>query len=214
MWLSRFTTPPFYPNAVTLANAHDQDAQLAHVRELIAARVPGAWAVKDSFAALDLDLLGFTMLFEAMWTCRPATAVPPTVQSSDVRWEHVMSAGELLAWELAWRGAPAGPAAPAQANLFLPALLADPDVLIVAAYYEQRIVAGAIANRTGAVVGLSNVFVPDQGAEALWAGCVGTILDHFPGQALVGYETGQALAYAQGCGFAALQPLRVWEIGR
>jgi hypothetical protein len=180
MWLNRFTTPPFYPHAVTLADAHDQDAQVAHIRELIAARVPGAWAVKDSFAALDLGLLDFTMLFEAMWIERPATAVGPTAQSTDVRWEDVRSAGELLAWERAWRGDPAESAALAQANLFRPALLADPDVLIVAAYHQQRIVAGAIANRTGAVVGLSNLFVPEQGAEALWAGCVGTILDRFP----------------------------------
>lgn len=213
IWLNRFTTPPFYPNAVTLADAHNQDAQLVHICELIAARVPGAWAVKDSFAALDLASLGFTLLFEAMWICRQATAVRPTALSTDVRWERVGSAGELLAWEMAWRGTPAEPAAPALANLFRPALLADPDVLIVAAYYEQRIVAGAIANRTGAVVGLSNVFMPDQGAEALWAGCVGAILDHFPGQALVGYEAGQALAYAQACGFEVLQPLRVWEFG-
>jgi hypothetical protein len=40
------------------------------------------------------------------------------------------------------------------------------------------------------------------------------ILDHFPGQALVGYETSQGLTHAQACGFAALQPLRVWEIVR
>jgi len=214
IWINHFATPPFYPNAVTLADGHDQDAQLAHIRELIAVCIPGAWAVKDSFAALDLAPLGFTLLFEAMWTYRPATAARPTVRSTDVRWERVRSAAELGAWERAWRGDPAAPAAPAQADLFRPALLADPDVLIVAAYHQQRIVAGAIANRTGAVVGLSNVFVPDQGAEALWTGCVGMIIDHFPGQALVGYEAGQALAHAEACGFAILQPLRVWEIVR
>ncbi len=210
--INRSATPPFYPNAVTLTGGHDQDAQYAHIRDLSATRIPGAWAVKDSFAALDLASLGFTMLFEAMWTCRPATAVRPTERNTDVRWERVTTAAELHAWERAWRGDPAEPVAPAQAELFRPALLADPDVLIVAAYHQQRIVAGAIANRTGAVVGLSNVFVPDQGAATFWAGCVGMILDHFPGQALVGYEAGEGLAQAEACGFAALQPLRVWEI--
>jgi hypothetical protein len=212
MWINRSTTPPFYPNAVTLVDGQDQDAQYAHIRDLIAARIPTPWAVKDSFAALDLAPLGFTLLFEAMWTCRPATAVRPTARNTDVRWERVRSAAELHAWELAWRGTPATPVAPAQADLFRPALLADPDMLIVAAYHQHRIVAGAIANRTGAVVGLSNVFVPDQGAATFWAGCVGMILDHFPGQALVGYEAGEGLAQAEACGFAALQPLRVWEI--
>jgi hypothetical protein len=212
IWINRSATPPFYPNAVTLADGRDQDAQLALIHALMAARIPGAWAVKDSFSALDLAPCGFTMLFEAMWIERPATAVRPTARNTDVRWERVRSAAQLQAWERAWRGAPAAPATPAQTEIFRPALLADPDVLIVAAYHRQRIVAGAIANRTGAVVGLSNVFVPNQGAEAFWAGCIGTIRDHFPGHALVGYETGEGLPQAEACGFAALQPLRVWEI--
>jgi hypothetical protein len=212
MWINRSATPPFYPNAVTLVDGHHQDAQLAHIRDLIAARIPGAWAVKDSFATLDLAPLGFTPLFEAMWIERLAAAVRPAARNIDVQWERVNTAAELHAWERAWRGDPAEPAAPAQADLFRPALLADPDVLIVAAFHQQRIFAGAIANRTGAVVGLSNVFVPNQGTEALWAGCIGMIIDHFPGQALVGYEAGQGLAHAKGCGFEELQPLRVWEI--
>jgi hypothetical protein len=212
MWINRSATPPFYPNAVTLAAGHDHDAQLGHIRDLIAARIPGAWAVKDSFSALDLASLGFKILFEAMWIYRSPTAVRPTEWNTDVRWERVSSAAELHAWELAWRGDPAEPARPAQAELFRPGLLADPDVLIVAAYHQHRIVAGAIANRTGAVVGLSNVFAPEQGTATFWAGCVGMILDRFPGQALVGYETGEGLAHAEACGFAALQPLRVWEI--
>src|SRR5215212_2095218 len=87
IWINHVATPPLYPNAVTLAGGHDQDTQLAHIRELIAARIPGAWAVKDSFAALDLVPLGFTLLFEAMWIERPATTVQPTARSTDVRWE-------------------------------------------------------------------------------------------------------------------------------
>jgi hypothetical protein len=212
MWINRSTTPLFYPNAVTLTDGQDQDAQYAHIRDLMAARIPGAWAVKDSFAALDLAPLGFTLLFEAMWIHRPATAVRPPERNTDVRWECIRSPAELHAWERAWPGAPDEPATPAPADLFRPALLADPEVLIVAAYREQQIVAGAIANRTGTVVGLSNVFVPDQGAATFWDGCVGMILDRFPDQALVGYESGQGLAQAKACGFAALQPLRVWEI--
>jgi hypothetical protein len=38
------------------------------------------------------------------------------------------------------------------------------------------------------------------------------IHDHFPDHALVGYERGEGLAHARACGFAALHPLRVWEI--
>ena len=212
MWINRSATPPFYPNAVTLADGHDQDVQYAHIRDLIAACIPGAWAVKDSFAALDLAPLGFRMLFEAMWIYQPATAVRPTERNTDVQWERISTPAELHAWERAWRGASAEPATPAQADLFRPALLADSNVLIAGAYHQQRIVAGAIANRTGAAVGISTVFVPNQGADAFWADCVGMILDHFPDQALVGYEAVEGLAHAEACGFTAIQPLRVWEI--
>src|ERR1044071_9434397 len=39
IWLNRHATPHFYPNAVT--TAPDAPAQLAHVRELLAAAIPG-----------------------------------------------------------------------------------------------------------------------------------------------------------------------------
>jgi hypothetical protein len=85
------------------------------------------------------------------------------------------------------------------------------NVLVLAAYREQRIVAGAIANRSDGVVGLSNVFVPAQSAAMYWAGCVTAVLDHLPDLALVGYETGETLAQTEALGFEAVHPLRVWE---
>jgi hypothetical protein len=207
--MNRTATPPFYPNAVTLAAAHALDAQVAHIHDLIAAGIPGAWAVKDSFCTLDLTPLGFHLLFEAMWIYRPDTLAWPTQRKTHMRWGAVDTAAELHAWELAWRG---DPVVPAQPLLFLPTLLADPNVLVVAAYEEHRIVAGAIANRTGAVVGLSNVFVPAQDAAQFWIGCVGMVLDCFPDMSIVGYEAGEALGHAESLGFEAVHPLRVWEI--
>jgi hypothetical protein len=44
--------------------------------------------------------------------------------------------------------------------MFLPALLSDPDIRFIAAYTEQQIVAGAIANRTGDVVGSRMCLLP------------------------------------------------------
>jgi hypothetical protein len=40
IWLNRSATPPFYPNAVTLTDTHDQQAQLTGIHELLAARIP------------------------------------------------------------------------------------------------------------------------------------------------------------------------------
>ncbi len=96
-------------------------------------------------------------------------------------------------------------------RIFLPALLSDPDIRFIAAYADRHIVAGAIANRTGNVVGVSNVFVPEADAARCWAGCVATIIDAFPGLPLVGYERGNDLIIAQALGFEVVGLLRVWS---
>jgi hypothetical protein len=209
IWLNLHATPPFYPNAVTLTNTHDHATQLAAIRDLLAAGIPGAWAVKDSFCALDLAPLGFQPLFEATWIARPATIPRPQQESTGAEWRAVRDAAELQAWEAAW-SEPTDHTKPAPARIFLPALLDDPNVLLLAAYCEQRIVAGAIANRSGEVVGLSNIFVPEQGAATYWAEATGALADLFPGLPIVGYTSGAELAF-QALGFEALHPLRVWQ---
>jgi len=83
-------------------------------------------------------------------------------------------------------------------------------IVFVAAHQGGRIVAGAVANRTGEVVGLSNVFAPAQDAAAYWAGCVASAMGAFPGLPLVGYERGADLSSAEEAGFSRLGPLRVW----
>ena len=61
--------------------------------------------------------------------------------------------------------------------------------------------AGAIANHTNDVVGLSNVFVPQDDPVAFWAGCVVMIHERFSNMPIVGYESGRDLAIAQEIGF-------------
>lgn len=208
LWINRHETPPFSPNVVTLSPVGAAADPLARIRELLDAGIPGSWAVKDSFAELELAPLGFQILFEATWLYWPVSRPAPVRAGAGAHWTTVRQAAELARWEAAWRGEPAGggPAAP----LFLPALLADRNVAVVAGYEQQRIVAGAIANRTGAVVGLSNLFVPEHDPEPFRAGCVAAVIGAFPGLPLVGYESGQELAVARSLGFEALGPLRVW----
>jgi hypothetical protein len=67
LWLSRRPMPRFYPNVVTLSAEAGAAAQLAAVCELVDAGQLGSFAVKDSFASLDLAPLGFHVLFEATW---------------------------------------------------------------------------------------------------------------------------------------------------
>ena len=69
---------------------------------------------------------------------------------------------------------------------------------------------GVTGNRTGNVVGLSNL---DDGgwADLGWIGAVRGLARCFPGLDLVGYERGDDLAAARRVGFVSLGPLRVWH---
>jgi len=80
----------------------------------------------------------------------------------------------------------------------------------MAAYIDHHIVAGAIANRTTEVVGLSNTFTPPDGAELYWEGFLGMIGTHYPSLPIVGYERDESLTIALHVGFTALGPLSVW----
>jgi hypothetical protein len=208
IWLNRQGSLPFYPNAVTLTSGAEA-AQRAALQTLIEAGLPGEWGVKDSFATLDLTALGFRPLLEATWIWRSAALPAPAERPAGVRWAAITNEVELAHWEAAWRGAPAEAVAPAD-RLFLPGLLDEPDVRLIAGYSGETIVAGAIGNRTGDVVGLSNLFTPYPNVIPFWAGCIAAVMGAFPGLPLVGYEAGEELAQAQAVGFTTLGPLRIW----
>lgn len=215
LWLTRHKTPRFYPNAVTLAPTPQALAAHTHLADRLANALPAQGAVKDSFCTLDLAPWGFQSLFTAMWLWRPPAPLPSQPSLTHIQWATVQAPAELARWEAAWNGQPTDAAAPdaevaALPRVFLPTLLADPDISFIAAYQQEQIIAGAIANRTGDVVGVSNLFYPAQDAPAYWAGCVATIVDRYPTHPLVGYEQGDDLVMAQTLGFTALGPLRLW----
>jgi hypothetical protein len=110
-------------------------------------------------------------------------------------------------WESAW-GRSAGDTS--EDRIFLPPLLDDKDIAMVACYRDGHIVAGAVANRSDGVVGWSNFFataaeILDRAIESL-----ATIAGVFPGAPIVGYEHGAGLRNAHVLGFESLGPLRVW----
>ena len=206
IWINRQKVPPFYPNAITLTDA-DAGAQLASIRDLLSAGIPGAWAVKDSYCALDLAPLGFQVLFDAQWIWRSPSLPLPADTVANVRWSRIKTAAALTEWETAWRAdSPSG-----ERSIFVPALLEDPAVAVIAAYRDRRIVAGAIANRAAEAVGLSNVFLPQKDSEPFRAGCVAQAALAFPGLPLVGYESGPNLDGVLALEFASLDALRVWR---
>ncbi|MGX2994314.1 hypothetical protein JNUCC64_08455 [Streptomyces sp. JNUCC 64] len=217
VWTAPVRTPPYYPDAVTLAPGTSPDEVLAGIDS-----GPGA-TVKDSFADLDLTAAGFRVLFEARWIHRPAG---PPATAPRPGWEVVDGPRALHEWALA-QGGPDG------ADLFRPALLDDPAVLVLAGRSPGgRVTSGAVLSHGGEVLGVSNVFADadadtedraegDAGAGAgaeggpapAWPGALAAAHRLFPGLPVVGYEHGEDLAAALRHGFAPVGPLRIWLRG-
>ena len=195
-WTSRERTPPNYPDAVTLVPNPSVPDLLSRIDGS-----PGC-SIKDSFASCDLTDHGFRVLFEAEWIVRTSKETLPAPPAQ--RWEQVHDAEGLAAWERAWRGDD-GPTDLIRAELL------DNDLLaILAGHAGDRVVAGAILNRSSTVVGISNFFADPADAAASWSGCLALAGTLFPAVAIVGYESGDALAAARRHGFATVGPLRVW----
>ena len=210
VWLNRSVPPPFHPNLIVVSDSGVQDITLEHIRDLMSLPLAANWSVKDSFFNLELGPLGFDPLFQATWIWRETGVGTASGVSTDVRWSRVTASEDLANWEASWAGhsrTSQARSAPAQ---FPSSLLTDPEHVFIAGFEGREIIAGGIANRTGNVVGLSNVFVNSGDAIAAWTGLVTAIEEAFPDVPLVGYERGAALDAALACGFMAIGPLRVW----
>lgn len=196
-WAAPARTPLYYPDSVTLVPGADPAALSARIDTT----APGA-SVKDSFADLDLTDAGFRVLFDAQWIHRPATEPAGT---PDLAWAVAGDPDALRDWALAWdegNGA---------ADLFRPGLLDDPATFVLAGRSaDGRVAAGAVASRSGQVVGVSNVFAHDGGPDAAWPDVLNAVHSLFPALPVVGYEHGDDLAAAMRHGFEPIGPLRIW----
>ena len=196
IWVSDGHALPFYPNAITLSpdvTAAEATASQDRFRP---------FAIKDSFARLDLAPHGLTPLFDATWM-----AVPTPAGGHDPSWEAVTDPGDLVGWEAAWAGGGE------VIGLFQPALLADADCAVLACLRGGTQVGGAIAYTAGGVTGISNVFKSGIASGPLWEGVVRAVAELRPGLPIVGYERGEDLAAARRAGFTVLGPLRIWARG-
>ncbi len=197
-WTSARRTPQYYPDAVTL----HRDAKATDVLSDIDTVSPGC-SIKDSFAALDLTSDGFIELFTAAWIHRPAAL--PAPQTPPLPIKRVSTAAQLRDWQAAWSGQDETP------DVFRPALLDDPSVLLLAVADGKDICGGFALNRSTGVVGLSNLFATDSSnIAAVWSFALTAAAEYFPGCPVVGYEHGDDLAPALASGFTVLGPLRVW----
>ena len=196
LWSSAVRTPSLYPDAVTL----DPAVTAAAVLEVDTS--PGC-SIKDSFANLELASHGFDVLFDAMWITRPAGAHKETTRP--IEWVSVTDPARFRDWERAWRGAGVD-----AAGILMPSLLSETSVDVLAGKRNGVLVAGAIANRSDRVLGISNVFSVDPDIGETWSSLRDWIARADQGRAIVGYESGPDLEAAIAAGFTALGPLRVW----
>ncbi len=197
LWVSVRHDLEFYPNAISLCP--DVTAP-----EAVAAReLSRRYAVKDSYARLDLAAEGLTLLFEAEWIA----SNPPPAGPGDpgLSWDAVTDARELSVWERA-----RAQRASADRPLFRPELLADPRCAILACRREDSLIAGVITYAAGEVTGISNLFGAGLPAGQLWPSALQAVAARRPDLPIVGYEHGAGLASARQAGCQALGPLRVW----
>lgn len=206
LWINRHKSPPFYPNAVTLAGAEMADEQRQHIVQLLNSNLTEEWAVKDSFSALDLSNLNFSLLFEAKWIYRNACTSVQSPTRDDIHCDIIQSERDLLEWETAWYGTTEGD----HTRIFLPALLKHQHIAIIAARQKGAIIGGAIASQNAGAVGISNLFYPEKGSLEICGGCIEKAAHAFPGLTLVGYETSEELEIMHQLGFESIGDLRVW----
>jgi len=188
-WVSRQPSPQFYPEGVTLQRKVSPE-------QLINELPPGLCSVKDSFADLDLASRGFEQLFDARWIYR----VPPVSTEPATGWTDVSAEDEFARWLQAC----------GLEDVLPEALLRDPSVRVLQRKRAKDVSAGAILNRTGSVVGLSNVFSLNVPLDEVWGGLVVLVAQEFPSYPIVGYERGEDLDAAMETGFNDLAGLRVW----
>ncbi len=194
-WSSPVRTPRYYPDAVTLLPEIDVEQVLSGID------TSAGCSVKDSFARLDLTAAGFRPLFRAEWLVRDPREARA---GSDRRWSALTSEEQLGEWEAAWAEAPE------VSGFFRPALLEDETIAVLAGYVGDRIVAGAVANQSTTVIGLSNVFDATGDLESAWLAGVAAATARWGQLPIVGYDSGASLDAAHEAGFESIGELVVW----
>jgi hypothetical protein len=191
--------PPLYSNIITRAPDWCPECVFHALDDRARRESWTGWSIKDSYDKLQLTQHGFEALFQADWLYLDASARP--ISSGEIEFARVTSIEALAAWSIAW-----DPDVTIGAQIFLPALLTNPDFHIFAGLRDGVIECGFIANRTGAVVGLSNYF----GRTSHWPDVVAYCRSVFATD-FAGYERDPAaIELLRTVGFEIVGKLTVW----
>ena len=90
-----------------------------------------------------------------------------------------------------------------------PALLTDPAVAVLARFEGDRLVAGAVARRSAAAIGLTKVSM-SAATWSAWRGGAATARARWGPMPVVGDDFGESLAAAHQAGFTTAGELLAW----
>ena len=201
-WSTGGDMPQIYPNANTL----QPHMALNSIKSLLDKREDKTIAVHDSFHDLDLQSLGFQVLFEAEWltfsnlmfTHKPGIIIDK-VQSKEQLQTFTEACCDAFGTSHLLELNPNG--------LYPESLLNNPDIRFYMAWEEDEIIGGMVLHRSHGVVGLSNLFCDDkQVLEALLLTSQ-HFIQEFP---IVTYSHDEELSLLLNSGCQLIGPLRVW----
>lgn len=198
IWLNLRPSPRFYPNVITRKRGA-QATVVKAIEELRLSRLMPGWGIKDSYADLDLSLLGFKPVIEANWyTCLPQAE--PAVPSA--QWTPVATARDLIAWEDAWSN---GEPPADDRRIFIDALLNEQGVRFWQRSSRGAIREGFVSHQSTNAVGLSNWFSEEEKAQA-GSRAAEAVCSLFPNQSVVFWSAEDATW----SNVSSLGPLKVW----
>lgn len=206
MWWSEETAPPYYSNLTTL-DPDARETQTEMVERLQSVR-GGPFSVKDAFRRLDLEPLGFRLLFEATWIYATSECMGRSARNAimPAAWRRIADPAALEVWEAAW----AAGGSPDDGRVFPAAILHDPNVAILGRAAGEGFDAGCIVNLSSHVAGLSNVFSTSGQSPGVFEESASAAAVFAAGLPLVGYERGEDLDSATAAGFEPIGGLRIW----
>lgn len=199
--LFRAMAPPLRCYSAALVLQPGDPAKVVPAIAAALAPFAGGAAVKDGFATLDLHPLGLEVGFGAQWIWADQPA------SGKAGWQVIDSCDDLERWEQGWKAG----GSPTATRMFPPECLTSGNLV----FCGRRSEAGAgfdrggIINLSGDIVGLSNVFRPDDSTD-LFVAALACAAMVGAGRPVVGFEHGAALDAAMAAGFEPAGPLTVW----
>ncbi len=185
LWCALADPPPYHSVAKTLQCGVPESAVLA--------AVTGPGSVADSFA--DLELPGFTVLFEATWIHHPGQAS----RGVPAGWSVITTPQVLALWSQRHD----------YVGVLTASVLDQPAFTILGWFDGDDLIGGAVLHEGSGTVGLSNAWALAEHTLD-WEALLAAAHAVHPGKALTDYARGADLDDLLDAGFQAVGTQRVW----